>query len=236
MVQVLPAVQGFGEKLANVLGQAGTDVFQGYQQYRSNQKDQEIINSFDPNASPIEQIKKFSQLSPQKQAAVTPLLQQYLKTQGTQQVAQQKQQQETEGLKNALDFLDQNIEYTGATFIPGTKSFGAANRPFTMNREGLQKREEFDTTGFWAADQVFTHFNKGTVSKEKLKVIQKDLAPRADLSERKNKARIDALRRMANLPADISPEKFNKILEKEVKSANKGEKESSKPSLEEIFK
>ncbi len=235
MVQVLPAVPSFGEKLANVLGQAGSDVAQGFIQRNQNQKDQEIINSFDPNASPIDQIRRFSQLSPQKQQALTPLLQQYLKTQGTQQAAQQKQeaealkkQEESAGLKNALDFLDENIEYSGTKYIPGFKSFTAGG----LKRDVVEKRAEIDSTGFLAADQIFTHFNKGTISKDKLKVIQNDLAPKSNLSERENKARINALRRMANLPKDISPEKFNKILDKEVKSAKKGD---TKPSIEEIL-
>jgi len=243
MVQVLPYVPSFGESLAPIAAQAGVNVFQAFQEQRAKKNDERIINSFDPNDSPINQIQKFSQLSPQRQQTIAPLLQQLMKTQGAQQVQNQKasiKQQETQakeakekaekeeataGLKSALDWLDENQTYAGSSTIPFTKSFTAGG----LNREAVGKRAEIDATGFWAADQVFTHFNKGTVSKEKLAVIQKDLAPRSGISEREYKARVSALRRMSNLPADISKEEFNKQLAKEVKNAKsgKGGEESS---------
>ena len=126
--------------------------------------------------------------------------------------------EETKGLSNTLDWLDENIKYTGSTKIPFTASstLGGARRGV------VEKRAEFDASGFWAADNVFTHFNKGTVSSPKLELIRNELAPKSDLPERVNKARIASLRRMANLPANISKDKFDKILDKEVENANKG--------------
>lgn len=137
-----------------------------------------------------------------------------------QQAKRQEAEKGDQGFKDSLDWLDQNIEYTGpvAKFtklagIPGTEAFG--------------KRAEFDAQGFWATDKAFTHFNKGQISREKLKVIQNDLAPRSDLTQKTNKARISALRRLSNLPSDIPSEVFDKQLQLEKKTLGKIEGSSS---------
>ena len=155
------------------------------------------------------------------------LFEQTLKNQGFQQkIAAQQQAKGAEseaelgGLNEALDWLDENIEYSGENTIPGFKSFTAGG----LNRGAVEKREEIDTTGFLAADKVFTHFNKGTISKDKLQVILKDLAPNSKLSERKNKARIASLRRMMKLPSDIPESAFDKIVEREKKGIGKIDK------------
>lgn len=136
---------------------------------------------------------------------------------------QQASEKEMKGLASALDWLDENIGYTGTKVIPGFKSFTAGG----ANREAVGKREEFDKTGFWAADKAFTHFNKGVVNKEKFKELKEELSPRSDLSERKNKARIAALRRITGLNSDISPSEFNSKVDKEIKAVKKIEKSAS---------
>jgi hypothetical protein len=144
-------------------------------------------------------------------------------------------QTEQQGLSNALDWLEDNIEYTGSTSIPFTKSF-SADLPLTMNREGLQKREEFTKTGFWATDQVYTHFNKGQISEAKLEVIKNDLSPKAELSERVNKSRIAALRRIANLPRNAPKEVVDKKINQELKAMKKIESSGeNRPPIESFW-
>lgn len=146
----------------------------------------------------------------------------------------QEKQQEIQGFQNAFETLEDMIPYTGVTTIPGFKSFTAGG----LRRETVEKRENFDKLGFWLTDKVFTHFNKGVVSQPKFQEIKKSLAPRADLSERQNRARINALRTISNMPSNISEKEFNKVADRQISEVNKipenapGEK---KMSLEEIF-
>jgi len=63
MVQILPAVQGFGEKLAEALGQAGSNVTKGYFQGQDRKKAEGLLGILnDPNSSPIQKVTAFSQL------------------------------------------------------------------------------------------------------------------------------------------------------------------------------
>ena len=135
---------------------------------------------------------------------------------------QQKLDQEKQGIADSLDWLDENIKYTGSTNIP----FTASNTYGKLNREAIQKREEFTKTGFWATDKIYTHFNKGQISNQKLEMIKNDLAPNADLTERENKARIAALRRVGNLPKDAPKSVIDKVINREVKAIKKIEKRS----------
>jgi hypothetical protein len=212
-MQHLPRPQSSGEKLAKGIG-AGLDKgVELYGQHKQQQQENEFFQREfgvdTKGASP--DVKKLLAQSQLKQRVESQ------KLLGKQQQEEKKKQEEQEGLKTALDWLDENAETHSGRFFKGV----GANIPGTK-RHG--QREEYSTTGFWAADQVFTHFNKGTVSKEKLKVIQNDLAPRAGISSRENKARIAAMRRMTNLPSNIPKEIFEKELNKEIKAVNKIEK------------
>lgn len=74
MVQVLPYVPTFGEKLADALGNATTTIGQGFQQQRQNQRDDmslAIMN--DPNKSPMEKVTAFMGLSEDKKKHVAPI-------------------------------------------------------------------------------------------------------------------------------------------------------------------
>lgn len=146
----------------------------------------------------------------------------------------QEKQQEIQGFQNAFQTLEEMLPYTGVTTIPGFKSFTGGG----LRRETVEKRENFDKLGFWLTDKVFTHFNKGVVSQPKFKEIKESLAPRADLSERQNRARINALKTISNLPSDTTSKEFDKVADRQIAEVNKipenapGEK---KMSLEEIF-
>jgi hypothetical protein len=91
-VQVLPAVPSFGDKLAEVLGQAGSNIGQGLIERNQRSNDQKIMNQLasNPNATSMDMIKAFTNLSKSTQATLAPLMQQYIKGQEAQQTAELK--------------------------------------------------------------------------------------------------------------------------------------------------
>lgn len=239
-IPIFPAEQGFGSQLGQVLGQGlGQGLSQGLSQNLAKYHDEKkrsdlqkkLSQAYEKSGLPSSWallpenvqtalIKEQGDLSQQNKKE--------LAEQRKLQTTQEEKEKESQGLRETLDWLEKNKGYAGRTDIPFSKSFLGKG----INRPAVEKRAEIDAAGFWAADQVFTHFNKGTVSKEKLKVIQQDLAPRSDISERAYKARISALRRIANLPKDTSKKKFDQILDHEVKRVKKDEGETSPPNSE----
>ena len=234
MVRYLPATPGFGERLTEALGKSVGDVGSAYvqknRQNRINEQDEQIVNSFNPEDPWTTQLAKFSRLSKDRQTSLTPVFNQFIKSQEKQGLAsaklsaeQQKEEQETAGLHDTLDFLDKNYESVGQSNIPGLKSWTAGG----ARRGTVQTREEIDRSGFLAADAIFTKYNKGSVSKEKLKLVQ-EMAPKSTDSERVYKAKVNALRRMAKFPKDISQEEFDKQLTREAKAIGKAAPKEAK--------
>ena len=66
-IQILPQVPNFGSQLAQVLGQAGTNIGQGLVQRHQNTQDQKILESITESSSPMDVIKKFGALSSERQ-------------------------------------------------------------------------------------------------------------------------------------------------------------------------
>lgn len=129
---------------------------------------------------------------------------------------QQEKQREEQGFQNVFDELEELFAYGGMDF-PGMKS----GTIWGLNREAVEKREELDKLGFWVADKVYTHFNKGTVTDKKFNEIKKELAPNSKLSERKNRGRMRALQLISNLPSNINQKAFDKFVDKQIAEVNK---------------
>jgi hypothetical protein len=203
MVQVLPYQPSFGEQLGPVLQQAMQNVQQGFQ----NRRDQQILQGLgNPALSPMQQIQAFGSLSPQRQQFLGPLIKEQIKL----APAQQEKAQQVQNMQTAFKELESLVDVTG---------------PFGLGHYGSERhgqRERFDTQAFWLTDQVYTHFNKGQISDKKLKLIREQLAPKSSLSIEQNKARLDALRRVMNLPPDMEKDKVNSIVDKEIKSTKSG--------------
>lgn len=230
MAQVLPYVQSPLEQLMPYIGQLGQGVRDIGTKIQTNKKTENFNKTVnDPNATDIQIANAFSQLPKETKEFSGPLYTQAIKARGEQAKKSQELQQTREGLKSSIDFLEEALPYTGARFGGGKALL--RNVPGT---EAFAKAKEFDSTGFWVTDNVYTHFNKGTVSDAKLELIKKDLSPRSDLFESENRARINSLKRIMALPADISKEKFDAIVDKEVKSV-KGESPSGSKSLQSIW-
>ena len=230
MVQIIPRAPTFGESIMPQIQSAVGAFAKQRNEAQAKKQDEALINSFNPNDSAISQMQKFAKLSPDRQSALSPLFNQLIKSQEKQGIAsaklsaeQQKEEQETAGLHETLDFLDKNYESVGQSNIPGLKSWTAGG----ARRGTVQTREEIDRSGFLAADAIFTKYNKGSVSKEKLKLVQ-EMAPKSTDSERVYKAKVNALRRMAKFPKDISQEEFDKQLTREAKAIGKAAPKEAK--------
>lgn len=211
-VQVLPAAQTFGNQFGGVLGGAlgsiGQGLVQGHLNRQTNKKDDEILQDLaaNPNASPLEMIQKFGKLSADKRKGLEGLFGDYLKTQNTNQAKAAETEAATAGMKDTVKYLKENVKYTGLTGETSPdKTFAA--------------RKGFDSSGFLAADYVYTHFNKGQISNAKLELIKKDIAPRSDLTQLENKARIDSLERIMALPSSAPKEQVDRIIDEEAKKA-----------------
>jgi len=164
MVQILDRVPSFGEKLAPTLASAIGDIAKGYQQKRTNEQDTRIIEGLtsNPNASPMEQIKAFGSLSKDKQAALSPLFSQMLKTQQKQQesqtkveenIAKEQRHREDETLKKeapikgALQIVEEQKELLktgnlGRFLGLGQRKFGS-----TLSKEGIKDRAKYGRLG-----------------------------------------------------------------------------------------
>lgn len=102
MVQVLPALPTFGEKLADSLSGAASNYFQGQREKRINDKDQKLIEALqDPNLTPMGRISLYGQLSQKRMATLSPVLAAFEKSQTQQeknkQIADYIKKQEMQG-------------------------------------------------------------------------------------------------------------------------------------------
>jgi len=241
MVQVLPYVPSFLERMAPQIKDTASGLVQGYQKYKNKKQDETILEQLkNKDVADIDYPTLWSKLSPEAREIREPFLKSALNINESgakerskseaKSIADTKEKDlERQELKQVFDTLKNDIEYTGSIFgaksligrIPGTEAF--------------EKRKQFDALGFLAADKVFTHFNKGTVSKDKLAVIRDDLSPKANLTERENKARIKALETIMGLPPETSESKLDAVVKKEkakLKKQHPSMKESEVQSSE----
>ncbi len=136
--------------------------------------------------------------------------------------------EEQKSLKQQFDRVRYLIPYGGSRLIPGTKSFGAFSTNIDKRaREAYQNRQELDSLGFFIADRVFTHFNKGVISKDKLKKIE-TLAPNSKYSDRANYGRVNSLERLANLPDSLNEKQFDAAIAKEKTKIAKTDEQGAK--------
>lgn len=245
MVQVFEKVQSPLEQLNPYIQNAAQSIGQGFKERATNKRTSSLLSQLEnPELSQLQQASLAAQLpgevgtnylTSRKLQAQTQAAQE--KAQALQQAKQQEvlqREQKDQGLRQSFDRLDELIPYTGGTGLLGigSQSF-LGGFPGT---EAFEKRKEFDTLGFWATDNVYTHFNPGVVSDIKFKSIREDFAPRSDLTERENRARISAMRLILSLPSDISKEKFDSVtnrLEKELNpsESNKKSDQAERPPL-----
>lgn len=217
MVQVIEQAPGLGQLLGSGLGAGIQTGLQGLlKEHQTQQQQTKSGVSLSKILGKPELADEFGQLPIDMQTIVAKSIFDQQAQREKIQSQRETEKQKSQGLLSSLDKLDELLPFTGKQipFMKGTTYGG-------LHRLNVERREEFDKVGFWAADNVYTHFNKGVLSKEKLKVLKEDLSPNSSLSVRENKARINALRIMSNLPANIDSKKLGKIIDTEVKKVSK---------------
>ena len=152
--------------------------------------------------------------------------------------ANREKKEAFQGAKDSLNWLDKNIMYSGTFGVSPewggleAQGIGLGLKDETgkqlSNQEIKSIREGITNTGLWVTDKIFTHFNKGTLNKAKWESLKEDLAPRADLPPKVNRARIDGLKRILGLPSDAPRKIVDKVIDGEVKAQQKIEKSFKK--------
>ncbi len=229
MVQVLPYVQSPLEQLMPHINQAAGQIGQGFINRSANLSDQRILEGLaqNQNATPMDQIKAFSALSSGKQQTLSPLFTQFMQSQQKQAAGVAKKEEVKGEVVPSLDRLEELTKRSGGRF--GFRP-ALGKLPFTPWNE---ERKELDTLGIWAADKVYTHFNKGVLNEAKWNDVKDKFAPKAELSDRENMARINAMRRIMNLPAGISSKKLDGVIDQEQRNITKSESDKKRPEKNE---
>lgn len=200
MVQVLPYVPSFLEQISPHVGNVAGTLAGAVGKHYQNKKDETILQQLQSgSASPVNFPTMWSKLSEGARKKYEPFLMSQLRTQEA--GAKEEQKRETKDLekyeiaKSVIDTADEMeklIEYTGSTRIPFTKSAGARTEAF-FNREGVEKRNEFDTLAASAASFFRDLETKGQLP---LGLYEKVILPRlpnSEVSERENKGRIKGI-------------------------------------------
>lgn len=222
MVQVLPYVQTPLEQLTPHINQAAQSIGQGVGGFFRNRSDQQILNSIqNGEISPASLPTIWGKLSPEARATYEP----FLKTQLDLQQHQQKLEQ-----TQAADIkkVEKEKEIAREELAPKFDNLDKLIDDQVLNVGNLEAQEALNAQGFWITDQVYTHFNKGVINKEKFKNMKDDLAPNANLRPAVNKARLKALKTISGLPEDISKEKFDKVLDQSIKKVKEVERHEDK--------
>lgn len=232
MVQVLPYVPSFLEQISPQLNQILGGISTGVGAHYRNKADQSILSELQSgNTNPINYPDLWSRLSPETREIHEPFLQSNLRmreAENKEEIKRRSAQAEKQETREELIPVSQNI-----SSLIDKAAYGAGS---------IQDMAELDTSGFWFTDKVYTHFNKGVVSNIRFENMKNELSPNSRQRPSVNRARLASLTRMAGLPSDISSEKFDKILDKEIKNVEKiqakedkiSEKQNSSSLTEEV--
>lgn len=111
---------------------------------------------------------------------------------------------------NSAEKMRGLLKYTGSSYVPGTSSF-LTKGPLPINREGIQKRAQFDATAAAAANFFRDLDTKGQLPQGLYEQVIKPNVPNSEKSERENEGLIDGL-------IDLAKEYGGLKVEAEVKS------------------
>jgi hypothetical protein len=175
-VQVLPAVPGFGEKLADVLAQAGGNIGKGLIERNQRQNDQTIMNQLAQNPSPssMDLIKGYMSLSKPTQTTLAPVMEQMMKERQALEVAEIKSQKASKpGLGDVPESEKELLQgvLNRWTELQKKGNVGFAN---VLKRGSAAVREdvaEFNTLRASVEAALLPLVNKGTLAKERFNYI-----------------------------------------------------------------
>lgn len=226
MVQVLPTLPTFGEKLIDTLTQAGSRIGEGIASQRRNRVDQSIFNqlSANPESTPLQQIQAFAQMSPQAQQTLSPLFTHLIDLQKNQSTRKEeealKAQQEHEDVAETINSLADEL-------MEG--KVGKFNQYNKLTSKGRESRAYFDELGLAIEKRLANMVGKGALSKVRFDYLKKNLPSSGD-TDATNRGRLRALAK--EFKVDIE----NPAFQRSLKQSEKEVEGKPKVSLEEIFK
>lgn len=216
MVQVLPGVPTFGDKLSEVLGQAGVDIGEGLATRSANNRDEKIMEQLrSGNLSPTETIAVASKLSSKTRAAVLPSFTKVAieKEKNAPTPLQQEQKEKLQGAFNSISsnvnkgtvghyFDPTNVQPSG-TYLDLLGPFGNMfkSNPY-LNRESATDRQAVRTAASQFEAALISTRNKGALSDTRFKYLQ-SLLPDPDKSDRANKGALQELAREFSLDPSL---------------------------------
>jgi len=171
-----------------------------------------------------DQLNAFSQLNPEQQKML-------LAYKGAGNKANAKQQEKTlevaeagTEIGNVISKMNDLISYTGATWIPGTDSWGAGGPGLlSVNRKALEKRNQFDAL-VPVLTNVYKKLEAGNVLSKRIFEDLMTRVPDSKLSERENIGRLKASLSITN--SKLRAKGLNPI---EIKGLFEGETKNRKP-------
>lgn len=225
-MQIIPANPTFSTLLGQALGQLPSQILQGYQQAGAQQQQakglESLLQTFLPDASP-DQIQSISQSGLTAKDVLSNI--DKLRRPETVGGVDLEKRARAETLLGTLQDMRDLISYTGSTKIPFSKSFNATTGG--LNREGLQKRNTFDTLAADIASFFRDLEAKGQLPQGLYEKLIEPRLPNSKLSERENIGRIEGAEKLAR--------RFGGFDSKDTKKADIPSKEK-KESLDSIWR
>jgi hypothetical protein len=139
--------------------------------------------------------------------------------------------QEGENFGEGIQMLRENVKSTGIPLFSGFRAL-LSKLPGT---QASKERELFDTTAVWLTDAAFQKINKGTLSKDRQKLLLEKLAPNSKLTQAENNARIDALENMTKSGKPLTNADADKILNKVGAAQSQSTLKAKNPKTGEII-
>jgi hypothetical protein len=193
MVQVLPYLPSFGEKLGTALGGLAGNVAQGFQQRAAQSRDQDILNQLlsQQNASPLQQIKSFSSLSPQAQQSLTPIFTHFLDMQKVQGVQQAEQAEKKQAEAQEHEDISELINEASDEVAKGRLGVGITKLN-KLTSKGRESRAYFDELALGIEKRLANMVGKGALSVPRFEYLKKNL-PSSNNTDATNRGKLRAL-------------------------------------------
>lgn len=227
MVQILPKIPGFGEQLGQTLGSVAESLGQGFIQRRNNQLDNQILSSLESeyqsgNVSPLNMIKKFSSISPEKQAALTPIIGQFIANQTQSQGLANQELARKEEVGGTLNDIADEL---------GKGHSGLFNYYNKFSGKGRESRAYIDTKSLSLEKRLAEMVGKGALSKSRFDYLVSKL-PSSNDSDATNRGKLRAL--AEEFKVEIKNPKFKEAFKEE--SNNPVSQVKERPSLGSFYR
>ena len=230
MVTILPQEQGLGELLGGGLSAGVQTGLSGLiQQHKQTQKQQKTGSALAQLLGKPEMAEQFGNIPIEMQQILgKEMLTQAGKAgqgmteyqRGKLDISKAKEEREKfkatglmspeegEKILYSIGEMKKLVKYTGSTQVPFMKGFSAG--PHGLNREGLQKREEFNSYVSDLVSYVREQESRGNINKETFKDLMKRV-PDINKPVRQNIGNLIAFEKRVKNSMNLSQKKYDKI-------------------------